>query len=112
MAGIAGLITKFTQKEVDQLFKKSHRIFHSGAATILAAPRDKDYARVLIITSRKTGPATQRNVIRRRLKSIFYQEKLFSTLKFDLVFIAKRPVIALTFIQLKELVLIAVKAIM
>lgn len=111
MAGIAGLITKFTQKEVDQLFKKSHRIFHSGAATILAAPRDKDYSRLLIIASKKTGAATERNLIRRRLKSIFYQEKLFNTLKFDLVFIAKKPIITLQFTQLKELFLSAVKAI-
>ncbi len=111
MAGIAGLITKFTQKEVDQLFKLSHRIFHTKQATILAAPRTKEYARLLIITSHRSGGAVERNLLRRRLRHIFYQEKLFDLLRFDIIFIAKKPITTLTFAELKEVFLTAVKAI-
>ena len=111
MAGIAGLITKFSQKEVDQLFKRSHRIFHGSTATILAAPREKEFARLLVVASKKTAPAVDRNLLRRRLKHIFYQEKLFNTLKFDMIFIAKKPVYALSFTDLHALFMTAANTI-
>jgi len=105
MAQIAGLITKFNQKEVDQLFKKSHRIFHDFYLTVLAAPREKEYARLLIITQRVLANSVLRHLLRRRLKHIFYQEKLYDKLKYDLVIITKKPIISLTFQELRELFL-------
>jgi len=105
MVRLAGRITKFTQKEVDQLFKKSHRILHAPQATILAAPREKDFARLLIVTPRTIGNAVRRHLLRRRIKHIFYQQKLFEQLKFDIVIIAKKPLVALDFDQLSELFL-------
>ena len=52
MIRYAGLITKFSKQEIDQLFKNSKRIFSNDAATILAAPRTLDFARVLLVTPR------------------------------------------------------------
>ena len=114
MVSPAGRITKFNQKEVDQLFKKSHRILHSPEATILAAPRDKesDLARLLIVISRAVGNSVERHLLRRRLKSIFYQQKLFEQLKYDIVIIAKKPIVALDFAQLSELFLKAIGTIL
>ncbi|MBT4595091.1 hypothetical protein HOD08_04415, partial [bacterium] len=45
---------------------------------ILAAPPinpDQDFQRLLIVTPRRSGSATQRNKIRRRLKSIFWESE-------------------------------------
>lgn len=112
MVRFAGRITKFNQKEVDELFKKSHRIFHSTQMTVLAAPRTKDYARILIITPKEIGNSIRRHLLRRRLKHIFYQEKLFERSKFDLVTITKKPIVTLPFEQLKELFLQAVETIL
>ena len=108
MTGIAGLITKFGQKEVDQLFKKSHRIFHDIHMTLLATPREKDYARVLIITQRAVGNSVCRHLLRRRIKHVFYQEKLFEQLKHDIIVITKKPITLFDFQELKEFFLKAV----
>ena len=81
-------------------------------ATILAAPREKEYARLLIITSRVVGNAVRRHLLRRRIKHIFYQKKLFELLKYDIVLIAKKPLVSLDFDQLSELFLKAVNTVL
>ncbi len=103
MIRYAGLITKFSKQEIDQLFKNSKRIFSNDAATILAAPRTLDFARVLLVTPRTIGNAVIRNLLRRRLKSIFYQEKLYQTLTHDIVVIARKPLTTYSFEQLEAL---------
>ena len=35
------------------------------------------YAKILIVTPKKIGSAPVRNLLKRRLKSIFYEEKLY-----------------------------------
>jgi ribonuclease P protein component len=70
----------------------------------LLAPAQADFARVLIIASRKVGNAPERNLMRRRIKSIFYEEKLYDQ-KFDCAIILQKKSLDLTFDQLKELIL-------
>jgi len=107
MPSIVRKISKFTKSEIDHLFRHARRIVRTQACTILVAPRQKDdYGRVLVIASRKVGNAPERNLIRRRIKSIFYEEKLFA-LKFDCVVIAYKQLITLPFDQLKSLLLSA-----
>ena len=101
---IAKKISKFTQREIDYLFKHARRVFRNASCTILVAPRQADFARVLIITSRKVGNAPERNLIRRRIKSIFYEEKLYVQ-GFDCVVIAQKKIVELSFDQLKELII-------
>jgi ribonuclease P protein component len=105
MVKYAGLITHFNQNEVDQLFKKSRRIFYGPEATILAAPRSKDFARLLIVISKKCGIAVERHLLRRRLKHIFYQEQLYTKLNHDLIVIAREPLTHYSFEQLHELIM-------
>ena len=103
MPGIAGKISKFTKREIDYLFQHARRIVRNQFCTILVAPRqNQDYARVLIVVSRQVGNAPERNLIRRRIKSIFYEEKLFA-LKFDCVIIVYKKMVTLPFDQLKTL---------
>jgi len=102
MAGYAGLITKFSKQEIDQLFKNSKRIARNEHATVLASPRSKNFARILIILPKTVGNAVARNLLKRRLKNIFYQEKMYRTLNYDIVLIGRKPLTTLSFQKLKE----------
>lgn len=107
MPSIVRKISKFTKSEVDYLFQNARRVFRDQHCTILVAPRQKDdLGRVLVIASRKVGNAPERNLIRRRIKAIFYEEKLYS-LNFDCVVIAYSKIVSLPFDQLKSILLSA-----
>jgi len=92
----------FSEKEVSILFKTARRALRHPGLDILCAPTTKKNGRILVITARSTGTAPKRNLIRRRLKAIFFEEKLFE-LKFDCIVIIKKIGINLTFEQLREL---------
>jgi ribonuclease P protein component len=104
MSGVAKKISKFTKREIDHLFQHARRIFRSQECTILVAPRQAEFGRVLIITSRKVGNAPQRNLIRRRIKSIFYEEKLYNR-NFDCAMIMQKKAVDLSFDGLKNIIL-------
>ncbi len=70
----------------------------------MASPRQKDFARILIIASTKTGTAPKRNLFKRRLKSIFYENKLFEQPD-DIAVIARNGALELSFDQLKKILL-------
>jgi len=107
MPSVAKKISKFTKSEIDYLFSRARRIVKNQACTILMAPRqNQNYARVLIVVSRKVAHAPGRNLIRRRIKSIFYEEKLF-TYNFDCVVIAYHKMVALSFDELKSILISA-----
>lgn len=102
MPRIAGKITRFTKKEIDKLFNTAQRRIKNSALDILLGLRQKNFSRILIIISRKVGNAPERNKIRRRLKSIFYEEKLYET-AYDCIVIVKKEAVTLSFEALKEL---------
>ena len=102
MARIAGKISRFTKKEIDTLFATVRRRVKNPTLDILLGPRQKDFGRILIIASRKVGNAPERNKIRGRLKSIFYEEKLYET-PYDCIVIVKKGAVSLTFAALKKL---------
>lgn len=104
MPSIMKRISKFTKSEVDYLFQHARRVVRNQVCTILVAPRQKDFARVLIVTSRKIGNAPERNLMRRRIKTIFYEEKLF-TCGFDWVIIVHKKMVEFPFDQLKSLLI-------
>ena len=74
MPSIAKKISKFTQREIDYLFQHARRVIKTKECTILLALRQGTFGRVLIVASLKVGNAPQRNLLRRRLKSIVYEE--------------------------------------
>lgn len=103
MPGIVGKISKFTKSEIDYLFQHARRVLKNQCCTILVAPRqNQDFGRVLIVLPRQVGNAPERNLIRRRIKSVFYEEKLF-THDFDCVIIVYKKMVSLPFDQLKTL---------
>lgn len=62
-----------------------------------------DYGRLLVVTPRAVGTAPQRNKIRRRLKAIFYENKLFER-PFDYAIIIRKEATQLPFDSLEEII--------
>ena len=105
MPSIAREITRFTKKEVDYLFEHARSVLKNRSFTVLSAPRQSPLcAKILIVVPKKVGNAPVRNKIRRQIKAIFYQEKLFES-SCDYVFIIYKGVLALSFDELKTLML-------
>ncbi len=99
----AGLLTRFTRRETEQLFKQIQVRVKKLGLEILLAPRSLQFGRCLISISKKAGNAPQRNRLRRRIKAIFYTMRLFQT-PFDWVVIARSPATTqLNFNQLHSL---------
>jgi ribonuclease P protein component len=97
-------LSHFTRKEIDNFFKNAQAVFKSPALTILRAPRTKEKSRLLLIVPRKVGTAPQRNKLKRRLRALFYEEKMFLELH-DIGIIARKQAIELSFEQLKQILL-------
>lgn len=109
MPRIARQMTLWSRKEIQSLFKRAKRIYNSPGLDILATQRSHaDYARLLIIIPKRVGNAPQRNLVRRRIKAIFYENKLF-TGNFDWLFIVKPAISSLSFGALQEIILGAQK---
>jgi ribonuclease P protein component len=94
-------IFRFTEQEIKELLAHARRTHRSPEMDILIAPACLDFGRLLVVTPARIGTAPQRNIFKRRIKSIFYQEKLFN-LKFDCIVIAKLKATTLDFEQIKK----------
>ena len=95
-------LTRFTKREVDQLFRTAKAVHKSDGLTILCAPKQKAFGRALLITSRKVGNAPKRNKLRRQLRSIFYQNKLYDC-GVDCAFITRAPLTKKSFSELQTM---------
>jgi len=94
----------FTKKEIEKLFKTARRIAKESSCDLLIAPKTDSQAGLLVVTSRKVGNAPERNKIRRRLKAIFYENKLYEQ-AFDCIIIVKKAGNELSFDQWKTVLL-------
>ncbi len=104
MASIVRKITQFTKKEIDQLWKDVHQVDKRDGILLLKAPRSGDIGRILIIVPKKIGNAPTRNKIRRQIKSLFYENKLYQK-DFDWIILVKKSIKHLTFAKLQDLLL-------
>jgi ribonuclease P protein component len=102
MKNVAKQISRFTKKEIDLLFQTGKAVYKSKEFVILTAPCLVSSGRILLITSRKVGNAPERNLLRRRGRAIFYEEKLFELHKHCVV-IFKAPAKNLSFDQFKAI---------
>lgn len=94
---------RFLTKEIEAAFPKRHKF---GARTpglklVVGEPTNRDHGKLLIITPRAAGKAHQRNLLRRRIKSIYYQHELYKTPIYHLLVVYKEAT-RLTYDQLKE----------
>jgi ribonuclease P protein component len=104
MTSFVRALTQFTQKEIDHLWQQAHPALKHGGFLLLKTPKSGTTGRILIVVPRKVGSAPQRNKIRRQVKSLFYEHKLY-TKDYDWIFFAKPPVTELPFQELQKLLL-------
>lgn len=82
-------LSRFTKKEINAVFEAAFSVYKDEFITILAArPSIKKYGRALFVTRKRIGNAPQRNLIRRQIKSIIIENKLYSQQQ-DTIFIIK-----------------------
>jgi len=104
MARIAGKLSKFSQKEITELFKQARAIARNRYFNLLIIPQSKEFGRMLLVVPRRVGTSPERNKLKRRLRSIFYEEQLFEH-GHDCIIIFKKAATALSFEKLKQLIL-------
>ena len=104
MAKLIRKITQFSPREVDSLWKKAHRVIKHDGLDILKAPRSGAIGRILMIIPKRIGNAPTRNKLRRQLRHIFYEQKLFNG-DSDWIVIARPGVAEIPFAVLQALLL-------
>ena len=95
---------KLTKRDIKALFLSARRVLRQPGLDILLAPTTNSIGRLVVVTARLVGTAPERNKIRRRLKAIFYEERLFEK-NFDCIIIVKKSGTELSFQDLKDIVL-------
>jgi ribonuclease P protein component len=103
---IARSITSFTKNEIHSLFNRAHSFLKKEGLDIRLAPKNQDNAKILLVVSRKTGNSPQRNLLKRRIKAIFYEDQFFKR-EFDWIIVTRAQACALSFSQIKVLMLTA-----
>ena len=103
-------ISTFSQSEIAQLFKIAKIKVRYSGVRILTAPASQTLAgRILIITPKASGSAPERNLFKRRVRSIFRENNLANSGK-DFVIITDKRGIALSFIKLCQLLVSAAQS--
>lgn len=95
-------ISSFTKDEIQALFKAARTIIISHGLTIKVAPKKYPIGRILVVIPKKAGNAIKRNLLRRRLKAIFFENNLFMQ-PFDCIIFAAQEATELSFSALHEL---------
>lgn len=97
-------LSLFNENEVKAAFQNArHRIKVSGLKVFMA-PRILEFGRILVVTPKKVGNSPKRNLIRRRLKSIFYENEIYQ-LPYDWIVLTSKEALSLPFEQLKKIII-------
>lgn len=90
----------FKKKEIDQAF--SHAKFHAKMPgfKLLKSFSTDDFGKLLIIIPGAAGKAHERNLVRRQIKSIFYEEKLYQN-RHIFILLVYRQALELGFEEIK-----------
>lgn len=99
-------ISSFTKEDSKALLKAARIKIIASGLTIKIAPKKESLGRILIVIPKKTGNAPQRNLLRRRLKTIFFEEKLYNE-PFDCIVFATEQAVEVPFSHLKKLIITA-----
>lgn len=99
----ARLITQWKPSEVDHLFATAKRVTTHPACDIKVAQTKTSFGRLLLIIPVSVGKAHERNLMRRRFKSLFYEQRLFEK-GYDWIVFVKKPALTIPFSELAELV--------
>ena len=95
-------ISRFSKKEAVKLLLLAKRAYRYPGLDIKVAPKGGSFGKILVITPAKSGNAPQRNLIRRRLKAVFYEEQLYLSESSWIIFVKKESQ-SYSFQELKQL---------
>jgi ribonuclease P protein component len=104
MAKLIRKITQFSPSEIDSLWKQARRVVRHAGLHLLKAPRSGSLGRILMVIPKRIGDAPTRNKLRRQLRHIFYENKLFNG-DSDWIVIARPGADKITFATLQDLFL-------
>lgn len=79
MVRLGRQISLWKADERDKLLSHARPLWKSPHFDIRVLPKQGMIARLVVITPKKVGSAPYRNLLKRRTRSIFYQEKLFES---------------------------------
>ena len=108
MPKISQRISTFSRSEIQTLWKAARKVASTSGATILAAPATEDFGRILRIVPRRVGPAVRRNLIRRWIRSIFYEDKLYEA-KQDVIVIVRSDLATEPFEKFRKFLVNAIR---
>lgn len=93
----------FSKKEIDWAFNHAKCLHKVPGLTLLASPKQlPTLGRVLIVAPRAVGNAPERNKLRRQIKAIFYEQRLFEG-TFDCLVLLKKGATHFSFEALKSI---------
>lgn len=101
-------ISSFLQEEINQLFKQARLRIRYCGVRVLTAPTDAAHARILIVTPKTCGNAPERNLFKRRIRSIFREEGFTASQK-NFVVITDKQGVKLSYSQLKQILFSALQ---
>jgi ribonuclease P protein component len=94
-------LTSFSFGDVGALFTKARRIVANEQLELRRGPTKREgFGRILIIIPKGVGSAPIRNLLRRRIKHIFFEEELYK-IPHDWILIVRKPAAEMSFDQLK-----------
>jgi ribonuclease P protein component len=102
MAAIIRKISQFSKSEIDSLWKRARRVVRHGGLDLLKAPRSSDIGRILMVIPKRIGNAPTRNKLRRQIRHLFYEHKLY-TGDSDWIVVARPGAQELSYTKLQEL---------
>jgi ribonuclease P protein component len=91
---------RFEQKDIRSTFKNAQLKNKIFGLKLLQASTKNNFGKMLIITPRKMGNACKRNKIRRQVKNIFFQEKLYEK-PYNSILLVYKEATKLNFDQIK-----------
>ncbi|MBA3752050.1 ribonuclease P protein component [Candidatus Dependentiae bacterium] len=96
-------VSLFTAREIRTLLTLVRSVYYHSKLVVKAALKAGISSKILIVTPKRMGSAPSRNLMKRRLKSLFYQEKHFQN-QFDLVVYCKKGSELITYVELTEII--------
>ena len=102
-------ISTFSQSEITQLFNVAKIKVRYSGVRILTAPASQTSGRILIITPKACGSSPERNLFKRRVRSIFRENNLATSSR-DFVIITDKRGTGLSFIKLCQLLVSAAQS--
>ncbi len=99
---IARQISSFSKKKISELFKRSKYILRLPELDIRFSKTDSEFGKVLIVTPKRIGNAPERNSIKRKIKALFYQDKIYNH-GYDFIFLCKPGSVNFSFENLRKI---------